>query len=402
MKNTVPQLLKLTVFNFFIVSVLGVTMRYKIAYSFGFLDQKYLQESHSHFAFYGWITNLIYLLILRILSEDFPILKTKKYVAAIIINLIGSYGMLLTFLYGGYYWLSIIFSSISLLCSFYFLFLLISDYREIKTHARKWFLGGFFFAVLSSLGIFSLSYMMASKDISQNIYLASTYFYLHFQYNGFFIFSCIGLFINSLEKEKIFLSQKENNYIFWLLAISCFVGYGLSVLWLKLPIWIFIIIVFASLMQTYGSIKFFKKVKQNWNILKEKWSSLERNILLYAGFAFFAKILLQLISTVPAISQFAFGFRNIVIAYLHLVLLMCISSFLFLQILKTNIFQRNKYLNFGLKLFLLGVFLNELVLGIIGILSIKYIVFPDSQYILLAVAILIAVSIGIIFFGIKK
>ncbi|MDR2206548.1 MAG: hypothetical protein LBE36_10400 [Flavobacteriaceae bacterium] len=398
MKNTISILLKLSVFNFFIVAVLGVIMRYKIAYSFPFLDQKNLQESHSHFAFYGWITSIIYLLILKILHEEIPDFKAKKYIATIIINLIGSYGMLAAFLYSGYYWLSIVFSSISLLSSFVYFFMFLSDYKNLKTLSRKWFVGGFVFALFSSLGVFMLSYMMVSGHIFQHTYLASTYFYLHFQYNGFFIFSCIGLLINNLEKIGAVLSEKENKSIFLLMFISCFAAYGLSVLWAKLPIWVYVIIVLASLMQTFGSLKLFNLVRRNWNLLKENWNSFQRFILIYAGLAFFVKILLQLGSTIPAVNQFAFGFRNIVIAYLHLVLLMCITSFLFLQIFSNE----NRENNSGVKLFLLGTFLNELVLGIMGILSIKYIIFPYSQHILFGISVLLMISAWMIFARMKQ
>jgi integrase len=63
MNIKVYQLLKITVFNLLIVSFLGVIMRYKIAFYFPFLEQKHLQEAHSHFAFYGWISSAIYLFI---------------------------------------------------------------------------------------------------------------------------------------------------------------------------------------------------------------------------------------------------------------------------------------------------------------------------------------------------
>lgn len=402
MKISISNLLKLTVFNLFIVAVLGTIMRYKIAFSFPFLEQKYLQESHSHFAFYGWITAVIYLLILKILKEEIPKLKEKKYQIAVLANFVGSYGMLFSFLYGGYYWLSIAFSCVSLFSSFYFLFLFFSDYKYLKTLSKIWFLGGFLFAVFSSLGVFSLSYMMASKHISQNFYLACTYFYLHFQYNGFFIFSCIGFLLNSLEKSGSISSQKENQTVFWLMFIGCFAGYGLSVLWMKIPVWIYVIIVLATLMQTFGSIKIFNIIKRNFNHLKTEWTPLQRNILLFAGLAFFAKILLQLGSTIPAVSQFAFGFRNVVIAYLHLVLLMCVSSFLLLKITLSGFFDNTTLFRSGLILFLIGIFLNELVLGIMGVLSIKYILFPNSQYILFGVAALLAVSAFMMFSGMKK
>ena len=63
MNTKVYQLLKITIFNLFIVSLLGVLMRYKIAFYLPLVDQKHLQEAHSHFAFYGWVTSAIYFFI---------------------------------------------------------------------------------------------------------------------------------------------------------------------------------------------------------------------------------------------------------------------------------------------------------------------------------------------------
>jgi hypothetical protein len=402
MNIKVYQLLKITVFNLFIVSLLGVIMRYKIAFYFPFLEQKHLQEAHSHFAFYGWITNAIYLFIYKILKQTISKKKLTSFYNTIIINLFASYGMLFSFLYSGYYWLSIVFSTVALFCSFYFLFIFYKNYKNLETLSRIWFLGGLLFAVFSSLGVFNLSFMKINHHISQDLYLASTYFYLHFQYNGFFIFSCIGLLINMLENIGAKLNSSEIYLTFWLLFFSCFLGFGLSVLWLELPIWLYSMIVLSSLVQILANVKILFWVRKNWMLILEKFTPLERFILIFVGVAFFAKVLLQLASTIPAISQFAFGFRNIVIAYLHLVLLMCITGFLILKLLILKIFRLKKKFVLGIKLFLLGVFLNELVLGINGILSIKYISLPYSQYILFGISILIMLSLLIILMNSKK
>ena len=402
MNIKVYQLLKITIFNLFIVSLLGVIMRYKIAFYFPFLEQKHLQEAHSHFAFYGWITNAIYLFIYKILKQTISKKKLTSFYNTIIINLFASYGMLFSFLYSGYYWLSIVFSTVALFCSFYFLFIFYKNYKNLETLSRIWFLGGLLFAVFSSLGVFNLSFMKINHHISQDLYLASTYFYLHFQYNGFFIFSCIGLLINMLENIGAKLNSSEIYLTFWLLFFSCFLGFGLSVLWLELPIWLYSMIVLSSLVQILANVKILFWVRKNWMLILEKFTPLERFILIFVGVAFFAKVLLQLASTIPAISQFAFGFRNIVIAYLHLVLLMCITGFLILKLLISKIFRLKKKFVLGIKLFLLGVFLNELVLGINGILSIKYISLPYSQYILFGISILIMLSLLIILMNSKK
>ena len=132
------------------------------------------------------------------------------------------------------------------------------------------------------------------------------------------------------------------------------------------------------------------------------FSALQRFVLMYVGFAFFAKIMLQLGSTIPALSQFAFGFRNVVIAYLHLILLMCVSVFLINQILATNVFKMTKPVILGLKLLLLGIFLNEAFLGLMGVFSITYVAIPFAAQILLVVSLLMMFALLLIFFNLKK
>lgn len=394
--------LKFSVFNFLIVALLGVTMRYKILYSMPFLDQKHLQEAHSHFAFYGWITNVIYVLILNYMHKINAQIDLKKYEKLIVVNLIASFTMLGAFLYGGYFWASIAGSTVALLCSFVFFFFFVRDAKKIQDSSKLWFLAGLFFAVISSVGVFNLGYMMMSKTATQDLYLASEYYYLHFQYNGFFIFSCIGFLLFSMKQAGSGISEKQNKLIFWLLFVGCVIGYGLSVLWMKMPVSIFAVIVVATIMQTIGAVLLFVFIKKNWTNLVLKWSPMHRFVLLYAGFAFAVKIALQLGSTIPALNQFAFGFRNVVIAYLHLVLLMCIATFLVNQILATHYFTITNKLLMGFKLLLLGIFLNELILGLMGVFSIKYISIPFANEMLLGVSVLMFASIFWIFFHLKS
>lgn len=401
MKNIIFWL-RFSVLNFLIVAVLGVLMRYKIAYSLPIVDQKHVQEAHSHFAFYGWITQIIYVLIIRYLHGILPEPQLKKYQTLLIVNAVSAYAMIPSFIYSGYYWASIAASTAALLTSFVFFFFLLKDLKGVQNLAKSWFLGGLFFAVISSIGVFGLSYMMSSGNITQDLYLGSTYYYLHFQYNGFFIFSCIGLLIHSLKEIGSEISEKENKMIFWLMFIGCLIGVGLSVLWMKMPVWIYVLIILATIAQTIGAAKIYLVVKRNWAKLVLNFSALQRFVLMYVGFAFFAKIVLQLGSTIPALSQFAFGFRNVVIAYLHLILLMCVSAFLLNQILATNVFKMTKPVTTGLKLLLLGIFLNEAVLGLMGVFSIKYISIPFTPEILLGVSLLMLISLFIILLNLKK
>ncbi|MGZ5196796.1 MAG: hypothetical protein ACXWVZ_02490 [Kaistella sp.] len=393
--------LKFAVFNFFLVALLGVIMRYKILYSFPFLDQKHLQEAHSHFAFYGWITHVLYVLIVHYISKVNPLVELKKYEYLIAINLVASFAMLGAFIYGGYFWGSIAASATALLTSFVFCYFFVMDAKKIQDASKIWFLAGLFFAVISSVGVFNLSYIMSSKNVSQDLYLASEYYFLHFQYNGFFIFSCIGLLLYSLKEAGSPISDRKNKWLFWLMFFGCLIGVGLSMLWMQLPLFIFALIVLATLSQTVGALMLFDFVKKSWTNLVIKWSPMQRFVLIFVGFAFAVKVALQLGSNIPALNQFAFGFRNVVIAYLHLVLLMCIATFLLNQILATNYFTVSKQLLLGLKLFLLGIFLNELMLGLMGIFSIKYEAIPYANHFLLYFSLLIFIALFLIFVNLK-
>ncbi|MCJ8498271.1 hypothetical protein MVI27_08355 [Chryseobacterium salipaludis] len=394
--------MKFALVNFCIVAVLGVIMRYKILFSLPWLDQKHLQDAHSHFAFYGWITTAIYILLTDYLRKTMPNVAMKKYRALIIVNVVSAFAMLATFIYGGYFWASIAASTAALLCSFVFAGVFYKDTAGLRDASKIWFRSALFFAVISSFGVFNLAYMKMTGTVSQSMYLASEYYFLHFQYNGFFIFSCIGLLLFSMKEAGAVLTKKENNILFFLMFFGCLVGFGLSVLWMEMPAWVFALIIITTVGQTIGALMLYKYVRKHWTNLVVKWSPMHRFVLMYAGFAFAVKTLLQLGSNVPAISQFAFGFRNVVIAYLHLVLLMCIATFLVNQILATNRFKVTSTVLTGLKLLLLGIFLNELILGLMGVFSIKYVAVPYANHGLLAVSVLMLVALIIIVGTLKR
>src|SRR5690606_31280428 len=111
---------------------------------------------------------------------------------------------------------------------------------------------------------------------------------------GFFMFACIGLLLNTLKNIGGTIPVLENRRMFWLMFVGCVVGYGLSVLWFKMPVWLFILIVIGTIAQTIASVQLFQIVRRNWGQLRVHFSVLQRFTLLYVGFAFFAKIALQL------------------------------------------------------------------------------------------------------------
>ena len=398
--------LKTSIINLLLVAILGLLMRYKIGFEFPFLDQKHLQHSHSHFAFSGWISHTLMVLMIGFL--EYKIKKTeiqfiKKYNLLLITNLICSYGMLISFIIQGYGAISILFSTSSIVIACVFTFFYFKDLKLISHEdlSKNWFKASLFFNVISSLGTFALAYMMVSKNIPQNEYLSSIYFYLHFQYNGWFFFACMGLLISFLQLKKA-----ENlffNKTFWLFFVSCIPAYFLSTLWLKLPTWIYVLTLLSALVQTITWFKFLYVIIKLKNNFLEKYPLVLRYILFFVGVALSLKFILQLGSTIPALSQLAFGFRPIVIAYLHLVLLAIISLFLLFYIYVNQLITFNKKVKNGIIIFTIGVLLNEIILAIQGIASFSYTLIPFVNEMLFGAAIILVSGIGIIaFYSLKK
>jgi hypothetical protein len=115
----------------------------QMAFSFlGFLI-KFMQESHSHFAFYGWVSAR-FIFLLRNISAKVKKNQSQKYQWMMIFNQIGSYGMLFSFLYGGYFWLSIVFSSVALFTGFAYFGFLLFDTKHNKNPEMIWLKSGAF------------------------------------------------------------------------------------------------------------------------------------------------------------------------------------------------------------------------------------------------------------------
>ena len=136
--------------------------------------------------------------------------------------------MLISFPIQGYGFVSILFSTLSVFASYYFAVLFWKDLNRIpiQSVSHSWFKLALLGNVISSAGPFSLAYMMASHHMQQNWYLASIYFYLHFQYNVWFFFACMGLL--SYRLAAIGISEEILRKVFRFFALAALPTYFLS------------------------------------------------------------------------------------------------------------------------------------------------------------------------------
>ena len=160
--------------------------------------------------------------------------RYKKYIYYFIILQLANMGMLFTFPFTGYALWSIIFSTIHALTTMLFAWVFIWEVRNIVPNQHrtsfqfvKWALILLFVSNLSPLALGPVSATKGKTDL----YYSLIYFYLHFQYNGWFTFVLIGLILHQLEGLGLNTSNWLVKIGFLLKLLAVFPAYLLSVLW---------------------------------------------------------------------------------------------------------------------------------------------------------------------------
>jgi hypothetical protein len=378
-----------------VVALAGITLRYKINFPLPAVNQKYLLHAHSHFAFVGWVSVALMALMVNYLQQHDVITNYKKYRWILIANCVAAYAMFVSFIIEGYAVFSITFSTLSIFISYFFIFNFWRDLNKVKdnSYAPKWFKTALILWAFSSLGAFSLAYLMGNHIMVQDYYFAAIYFFLHFQYNGWFLFVCFGLLFSYLYKKDFLPTVAINKRLFIIMALTVVPTYFLSILWLKLPKildWIADISGVLQLLVLIYFIRLFPAVKKKF---PRKITKTTRYLWIMASIAFILKIVLQMLSIIPFLSHYAFGFRPIIIGYLHLSFLGIISFFI-LGFINEVLIRFNRQLSkVGVLIFVIGVLVQEIILMFQGLEVIEFEPLPYANLILFYAAIVIGTGL---------
>jgi len=155
----------------------------------------------------------------------------------------------------GYKAISIVFSTSSIVVAILFCISFIKDAKSMSsTHPSKcWAITGLLLNILSSAGPFFLAYMLMSKKLNSQSYLGSVYYYLHFQYSGWFFFGAMAIAASMLPAtillKKYFWGFILLKKYFWGFTITVIPTLFLSLLWAKLPGWLYVVTVIAAIVQ---------------------------------------------------------------------------------------------------------------------------------------------------------
>src|SRR5690606_36240376 len=126
-----------------------------------------------------------------------------------------------------------------------------------------------------------LAYLLANNIRIQDLYFAGMYFFLHFQYNGWFLFVCFGIFFAYLERLGLTQVRPPSYSLFLIMIITVLPAFFLSILWLKLPAFLYwtanisgvlqlvVLIYFIKILSMVvrsGHIKFHKSTNWLWTM----------------------------------------------------------------------------------------------------------------------------------------
>ncbi len=362
-KQSKNRWVDIVIFNFCVVAFLGFTLRSKILFSIPFLDYNRLLDAHFHFAFSGWVTlALSVILIDDVLPAPFNSRRVYRWLPMAILS--ASWLLLLTSPLPANSVGATLCSVVLILITYAFAFIFMADLR--KSSAGKTVkllaISSLVCLVLSSAGIFYLAYLFASKSLDTFAYRDALYTYLHLQYNGFFTLAVFAILFNKLE-SKMTAAAKIKAYRFSLwLTISTIPSLFLTYLW-RDPNEVYRIIAICGSITLLISLGLFILLAFSLREIYAAIHPLIRSMIFLAVCSFLLKVFLQSGTLFPAIGNAVFGDRPVIIGFLHLVFLGFVTLFLMAW------FAQNGYLNIhsaftqtALITFTTAVILNELVL----------------------------------------
>lgn len=351
--------------NLFIASILGIIMRYKIIFPLPMVDQANVLHSHSHFVFQGWITLVLFCCFIAfILPKE---MRYKKvYTVQFWLMQLSAFGMLITFFIYGYNAVSIAFSALSQFVFYWFAIVFIKDLRksDVSYIVKGFAIAAVVAAVISSVGPYALGYFSSTGTGNPIVTRGAVYYYLHFQYNGWFSFAVFALFFQWLFTQGIQLNKKTINSVLLLFVLGLIPGYALSFMGFINNVWVHLLSWFAIITQLIGVFLLFKEIWKARTSILSPLPVIVKYLWVIALLSLMVKSILQALSLHPSLAIVAFSLRPLVIGYLHLIFI-CFVSFFLIGLLIHRFeykYARVSVAKFGLITFMVASLLNEFLL----------------------------------------
>lgn len=350
--------------NFFIASLMGLLLRWMYVAPIEGVNFQFLMHGHSHVAMLGWVYLMLYCLIFHFFvpkeTQQKPIYNRLFWLTELAVV-----GMMIDFPAQGYAFVSILFSTLHIFCSYYFCYLIWKDAKPTTLPEKRMLRTALFFMVFSTLGVWCLGPAVGLLGKASAFYQIAIQFFLHFQFNGWFLFAVLALFF---KQAKLNIEEKKFHEFYILFVIGTVLTLALPVNWsLQSPVFYWINAV-GVLIQLFSAVLFIQLIRPQFQAFFNQLSPLKKTVYRFAFFSLALKVIIQLVVLVPELAQVSHQIRNFVIGYIHLTMLGIITGFLFGFAFQNNfINSKNGIQKWGTILFLLGFVATEILLFLQGI-----------------------------------
>lgn len=381
---------------FLLVALMGVLLRLFFVTPVQ-LNFKYILHAHSHTALLGWIYLGLTTLIYKIFLSGAE--KSKLYKRIFVFTNICILGMLVTFPFQGYALYSIIFSTLFLFASYWFTWFAIKNIPEHLKHRFSWKLvkASLWYLVFSSIGPWAIGGVMATLGTESIWYKTSIYFYLHFQYNGWFILALLGILFYILEEKAVVFKAEQLKSLYFLLNFAVIFTLFLSVLWFIPPKIIYVLGLIGAVAQILAFYELYMLLKKQWSFLIKSFSPQGLLLFKIAGVLLVVKVFMQFFSAFPYMADLAYRLKDFVIGYLHLVFLGIVIP---LMLAFLNYFRLLNIPKSFLWFFLVAFITTEALIFYKAFAFWLGLPFFQNYYILLAIlSCLFPIAVGILFFN---
>ncbi len=349
--------------NFFVAALMGLLLRLMYVAPVTWVNFQFLLHGHSHVAMLGWVYLMIYSLMVHFFipkkAQQKPVYNRLFWVTQVAVI-----GMMVRFPVEGYALFSIVFSTLHIFCSYYFCRLTWKDAQPASLPEKKLLRTALFFMVLSTLGVWCLGPAVGLLGKANAFYQIAIQFFLHFQFNGWFLFAVLTLFFHQL---KAIINEKQFRLFYNLLVTATILTLALPVSWyLPNPVFYWINSL-GVVLQLGAFLVFIQIIKPHFETFFSALQPIEKTMYGFALFSLGLKIGIQLVVLIPGLDQISHQIRNFVIGYIHLMMLGIITGFLLGFILKNKwVNGKNSWVHWGIRLFLLGFVATEILLFLQG------------------------------------
>ena len=372
-------------FLYFIITILlGLSLRVSYIADV-FFNIRHVTHSHSHIGLLGWIYTILSSLICQYFLRE---TDRKPYFILFLCTQFCILGMLFSFPFGGYFLYSIIFSSLFIICTYWFSIFFLKrskkynfirfsisksvDTEHDKPLSLKFVHWGIYFLILSSIGIWLLPVAIAKAGKGSDWYNSALYFFLHFQYNGWFLAVLFGLLVGEIEHKSLLNSKRLKGALYNFIIGT--IG-SVTLSWVGF--------FNEPILYIIGNISGFLLLASIFELYRA-YMQLEKPAFLMQMFLLLCmlKTIFMFLGSFPWIAEVVLPNREFVISYLHFTFLGVIG-FGVLHFLEKNLHIHFPY--WSLSLYTTAFVGSEILITYKGIAILCELFVPDNYYLLLVV-----------------